>query len=511
MKNNGLMHPQKYAETGHDGYSETKDGHFMEKFTKIIGTIGPASDSPEMIQKLAGEGMNIARINFSHGDPATRLKIIRNIRSCDDNLAIMGDSKGPEIRTGDMQDQGVVLSGGSRLAITDSPVIGTSEMITVFYPHLNKIARGSRILFDDGLIETVVIDKKNNTLIVKILNDGILKDRKSVTIIGHKIKLPFLTDHDKEDILFAVENNIHILAASFVRCKEDIRELKSFLIRNCADMMIIAKIEHPDAVENIDAIIEESDGIMVARGDLGVELPLEDVPGIQSQIIRKCNMAGKPVIVATQMLESMRENPRPTRAEVSDIAQAILQGADAIMLSAETATGKYPDRAVQMMKRIALKYEIRARRAPHDNRPDGEIGRNEIARFIASAAYYASENLDARAILAPTESGFTARNVSRFKPQCPIFASTRSRAVLQWLHLSRGVVPILESEEVTSDDMAFNLVLKCYEKGLLDMEDRVIIISGVKMVKKGGTNLLEIYMVSDILEYIKKRHKKEAS
>jgi pyruvate kinase len=483
----------------------------MEKFTKIIGTIGPATNSPEMIQKLANEGMNIARINFSHGDPATRLKSIKNIRLCDDNLAIMGDSKGPEIRTGDMQGKGITLSEGSRLAITKDVVMGTSEMITVHYPHLSKIAKGCRILFDDGLIETMVIDKKKGSLVVEVLNDGILKDKKSVTIIGHKVKLPFLTDQDKEDILFAVENHIHVLAASFVRCKEDIRELKSFLIRNCAEMMIIAKIEHPDAVENIDAIIEESDGIMVARGDLGVELPLEDVPGIQSQIIKKCNTAGKPVIVATQMLESMRENPRPTRAEVSDIAQAILQGADAIMLSAETATGKYPVRAVQMMKRIAQKYETRARRPLREKEPDSEIGRNEIARFIATAAYYASENLDARAILTPTESGFTARNVSRFKPKCPIFASTRSNAVLQWLHLSRGVVPMLEAEEVTSDDMAFNLVLQCYEKGLLDMDDRVIIISGVKMVKKGGTNLLEIYVVSDILANIKKRQKKGAS
>jgi pyruvate kinase len=359
---------------------------------------------------------------------------------------------------------------------------------------------------DDGLIETEVTGRKGGDLLVRIKNNGILGSKKTVCINGHDVKLPFFTETDREDILFGIENDIPLIAASFVRCKEDVRELRSLLIQHNSKAMIISKIEHGEAVRNIDEIIRESDGIMIARGDLGVELPLEKVPKIQAEIISACNRLGKPVIVATQMLESMRENPRPTRAEVSDIAQAILQGADAIMLSAETATGKYPIKAVETMVQIAKEYDMRVKGVIDQNEKDSIIGEDSVAQFVAKAAYYGSVDLGTRAVLTPTESGFTARNVSRFKPHCPILATTRDVNVMQQLMLSWGVFPMLEQEKFDStDDMTNGLVLKSYEKGLIDITDRIVITSGNKLLEKGGTNHLEIYTVRDILERIGKK------
>jgi len=267
-------------------------------------------------------------------------------------------------------------------------------------------------------------------------------------------------------------------------------------------MMIISKIEHSDAVANLSDILQESDGIMVARGDLGVELPLQEVPGIQEKIIRQCNQAGKPVIVATQMLESMRENPRPTRAEVSDIAGAILQGADAIMLSAETATGRYPVRSVETMNLIARQYEKHVKGIIKKYRRKEEREQAEIAQYIAKAAFFASDELDAKAILTPTETGFTARNVSRFKPKCPILASTKDPTVVQLLHLVRGVFPVLDIDaflDLNHYNMSYQLIRRFYEAGVLSMEDRIIITSGSNLMTKRGTNLLEVYAVRDII------------
>jgi pyruvate kinase len=372
----------------------------------------------------------------------------------------------------------------------------------VDYPFLHEITVGTRILFDDGLVESEVIENRNEEPVIKVINDGSIGSSKKVTIQGYRVKLPFLTERDKEDILFAIENKISIIAASFVRSADDIRSLRSFIADHGAKMMIISKIEHSEGVANLDAILEQSDAIMVARGDLGVELPLEEVPRIQEQIIKKCNRAGKPVIVATQMLESMRENPRPTRAEVNDIAHAILQGADAIMLSAETATGNYPVRSVEMMNLIAQKYEKDVKGIIKKYRRKEERGQAGIAQYIAKAAFYASGELKAKAILTPTESGFTARNISRFKPKCPILACTKDPMVVQMLHLVWGVFPMLDARaflDLTHYEMSSQLIHHFYETGILSIRDRIIITSGSNLMTKRGTNLLEIYAVEDII------------
>ncbi len=475
----------------------------MDKHTKIIATIGPASYGRHIIHKLSRAGMNAARINMSHGDRPSHNTYIENIRSLGDDFPIIIDTKGPEIRTGPMTIDPFQAVEGTMLQLTNEPVAGTHDSISVTYPYLNDIPKGTRILFDDGLVETETIAKTDGQLSVRVLTSGPIGVGKKVTIQGYRVRLPFLTESDKHDIRFAIQMGIRLVAASFVRSAEDVHVLKAFLDRHDAHIKIFSKIEHREAVENLAEILSVSDGIMIARGDLGVEMPLQDVPRIQERIIRQCNRAGKPVIVATQMLESMRENPRPTRAEVSDVAHAIFQGTDAIMLSAETATGKYPVRAVEMMRTIAHEYEDRAKGVIIKHPRKEHAGRPKIAQFIAKAAFYASEEFEARAILTPTESGFTARNVSRFKPKCPILAVTRDRAVMQFLHLVRGVFPMLDSDaclDLSHYAMSSHLLEKYYTLGILTLSDRVIIISGSNLMTKRGTNLLEIYTVGDIIE-----------
>jgi pyruvate kinase len=475
----------------------------MPTFTKIIATIGPASQDPKTLRELQQAGMNAARINLSHGDRQSQVEYIRRLRQLDDNLAIILDTKGPEIRTGSMAADPTPFSSGQKVLLTAAAIEGTPEAIPIVYPHLDEIPLNAQILFDDGLVESTVVEKTGDDLIVQMLSSGPIGSRKKVTVQGYRAKLPFLTEDDRNDIAFAIDNGIRLIAASFVRSGRDVRELRAFIEQTDACIQVFSKIEHPDAVDNLGDILEASDGIMVARGDLGVELPLQEVPGIQEKIIRLCNQAGKPVIVATQMLESMRSNPRPTRAEVSDIANAILQGTDAIMLSAETATGRYPVRAVQMMCKIARQYELQVNSVIEKYRRNTTGDRNEIAQFIAKAAFYASTDLDVSAILTPTESGFTARNVSRFKPKCPIYASAKNPAVLQFLQLVWGVVPLMDRHadtDRTHYEMAYTLVQQCYDTGLLSKDDRIIITSGSRLITKRGTNLLEIYNVSDIID-----------
>jgi pyruvate kinase len=475
----------------------------MDKHTKIVATIGPASCKPDMLGLLRRAGMNAARINLSHGDHTSQAEYIRNIRNLDKDFPIILDTKGPEIRTGQIKDEPVSVTRGMELQLTGAAVLGNQEHLPVAYPYIREVPVCTRILFDDGLVESEVIGQSDDGVVVRILNSGPIGSGKKVTIQGgYRVRLPFFTNQDRADILFAIENDIRLIAASFVRSGDDIRSLKAFLKSHQARMKVFSKIEHADAVKNFGDILQHSDGIMVARGDLGVELPLQDVPGIQEYIIKQCNRAGKPVIVATQMLESMRENPRPTRAEVTDVANAILQGADAIMLSAESATGRYPERAVQMMTSIARQYEKKAKSIIKKYRRREDAEKRGIAQFIAKAAFYASEELDVTAILTPTESGFTARNVSRFKPKCPVLAITRDRTVLQYLQLVRGVFPMLDNNghlDLGHYDMSYQLVRKCYELGLLKLDDGIIITSGSNLMKKRGTNLMEIYNVCDII------------
>ncbi|BBO75795.1 pyruvate kinase [Desulfosarcina widdelii] len=475
----------------------------MNNFTKILATIGPATCQPETIRKLFDAGINAIRINMSHGDRSSQTEYIQNIRKLNDNFPILIDTKGPEIRTGKILNNAVDVGVGSTLRLIESETQMEPDTIPVDYPHLDEIPVGTRILFDDGLVESEVVKQEGNALFVRVINDGPIGTGKKVTIQGYRVQLPFLTERDKQDIQFAVEKKIRLMAVSFVRSADDIKSLKSYLAALGTTMMLFSKIETGEAVANLEEILEESDGIMVARGDLGVELPLQEVPEIQNRIIKQCNQAGKPVIVATQMLESMRENARPTRAEVNDVAHAILQGADAIMLSAETATGKYPIRSVEMMRLISNQYEKQVSGIIKKYRRKEEVGRTGIAQYIAKAAYHASEELGAKAILTPTESGFTARNVSRFKPKCPILASTRDSIVVQLLHLVWGVFPRLDIDatlDLNHYAMSYQLIEHYYKTGILSEQDRIIIISGSNLMTKRGTNLLEVYSVKDIIE-----------
>lgn len=476
----------------------------MDKYTKIVATIGPASCRPEVIGRLYEAGMNAARINLSHGDHGTQADYIKQIRQLDKNFPIILDTRGPEIRTGEMLEEPLRVSEGDFLRLANAGFQEAPDMLPVNYPHIRELMPGTRILFDDGLVESQVVENSKDGVVVRISTDGPIGARKKVTIQGYDVRLPFLTPGDKDDIRFAIENNVRMLAASFVRSGEDVRTMRAFAADHGADeMLIVAKIEHRDAVAHLDEILKEADGIMVARGDLGVELPLEEIPGIQNKIIRKSNQAGKPVIVATQMLESMCNNPRPTRAEVNDIANAILQGADTIMLSAETATGCYPVRSVEMMSMIAKQYEKGVKGIIKSFQRKGGRGHVGIAPFIAKAAFHASKELDVAAILTPTESGFTARNVSRFKPGCPILAVTGDAAMVQMLQLVRGVFPVLDTGGVLKlphYDMSYRLIRQFFEDGVLSLEDRIIITSGSNLLQKRGTNLMEIYAVKDIVQ-----------
>lgn len=478
----------------------------MEKFTKIVATIGPASDSIDKIKSLHNAGMNVARLNFSHGDYDYFKKIIANIREVSEEIAILLDTKGPEIRSGSIKDGEILLKDSQDLILTNDVIEGDEIKITINYPYLKSVEVGNLILVDDGLIEMEVLEKQGTDLRVKVLNGGKLGSKKTVAIRGHNVNIPFLSQKDKEDILFGIEQDVDFVAASFVRTKEEVLDLKKFLNDNGGgDIKIISKIEHGVAVENLNEIIDESQGVMVARGDLGVEVPLQHVPKLQEDIIRRCNELGRPVIVATQMLESMKDNPRPTRAEVGDVAQAILQGADAIMLSGETASGKYPEKAVEMMTKIANEYDGSVNNKIIDNlHSQDEIEKNAISIYVTKAAYQASEDLKTRAILTPTESGYTARKVSRFKPKCPIIAMTRNQKVFRQLQISWGVIPMIDEMDHTEHDAMVNeLVLKCHNLKILSEKDRVVVTSGHVLSKAGFTNMIEVYKVSCILNRLK--------
>ena len=465
--------------------------------TKIVCTLGPKSNSKEKIYELVKAGMDVARLNFSHGEYKEYQEIMENIREIEDEtgktIGIMLDTKGPEIRTGKVKNDEVVLKSGDEIILTTTEIQGNSSRVSVSYDKLPQdIEPGSQILVDDGLIELKVLDIENNEIKCKIINGGKLGSKKGINIPEVSLTLPALTEVDKKDIRFGIEMDINFIAASFMRKAKDVVEIRELLKKeNAENIYIISKIENQKGVDNIDEILDVSDGIMIARGDLGVEIPPEQVPVIQKKLIRKCNQTAKPVITATQMLNSMINNPRPTRAEASDVANAIFDGTDAIMLSAETAIGNYAVDSVRTMDTIAREIET-----SESYQGICTVNKNPASTTVTEAISFAScktaMDLGAQCIITSTNSGLTARMVSKNRPLPPIIAVTPNKFVKHFLTLAWGVYPLQVVESKTTDEMIDNAIAVVKEHDLVEEGDLVTITAGVPVGVSGTTNLIEV-------------------
>lgn len=468
--------------------------------TKMICTVGPASESEEILEQIIKAGMNASRHNFSHGDHEEHRGRIEKVRAIakklNKQIAIVLDTKGPEIRTGKFEPNKVELQMGTEFTIyAGGDVVGDTTKCSVTYEGLAKdVKPGNTILIDDGLVGLTVKEIEGNAIKCVVNNTGLVGTHKGVNVPGVSIKLPALTAKDEADLKFGCEMGVSAVAASFIRKADDVLAIRKLLNENGGEnILIISKIENQEGVDNIDAILEASDGIMVARGDLGVEIPIENVPGVQKMIIQKCNAAGKPVVTATQMLDSMIRNPRPTRAEVSDVANAIYDGTDAIMLSGESANGNYPVEAVQTMARIAetteaqLQYKVAVSNAKHHI--------PAIAGVISRATCNAAAELEAAAILTSTQSGATAKRISQCRPECPIVAVTPCDKVAKQLVFSWGVFPILADKMESTDEMMEKSVEIAEANGFVKKGDTVVIAAGVPVDKIGATNLMKVSVV----------------
>ncbi|QJI69262.1 pyruvate kinase [Staphylococcus haemolyticus] len=472
--------------------------------TKIVCTIGPASESEEMLEKLMKAGMNVARLNFSHGSHEEHKARIDTIRKVADRLGktigILLDTKGPEIRTHDMKDGLIMLEKDKEVIVSMSQVEGTPEKFSVTYEDLiNDVQVGSYILLDDGLVELQVkdIDKTKGEVKCDILNTGELKNKKGVNLPGVKVNLPGITDKDADDILFGIKEDVDYIAASFVRRPSDVLDIREILEReNNHNITIFPKIENQEGIDNIEEILEVSDGLMVARGDMGVEIPPESVPIVQKDLIRKCNKLGKPVITATQMLDSMQRNPRATRAEASDVANAIYDGTDAVMLSGETAAGLYPEEAVKTMRNIAVSAE-----AAQDYKKllsdRTKLVETSLVNAIGVSVAHTALNLNVKAIVAATESGSTAVTISKYRPHSDIIAVTPSEHTARQLALVWGAYPVIKKGRKTTDDLLNNAVATAVETGRVTNGDLIIITAGVPTGEKGTTNMMKLHLVGD--------------
>lgn len=471
--------------------------------TKIICTIGPASENLEVIKALLTGGMNVARLNFSHGTHEEHHRRLMTIRQASREtgipVALMLDTKGPEIRIGQIENGQVFLEKGQRLILTTEDITGTSERISVSYPGLpGDVAEGSRIYLDDGLISLSVVAVKDTEIICLVDDGGEISSRKKVNVPSASINLPGLSQKDYGDIIFSVQEGFDFIAASYIRSAADVLAIRKILEDLQSDLHIISKIENQKGVNNIDEIIRVSDGIMVARGDLGIEIPAEEVPVIQKKLIKKCNLAGKPVITATQMLESMVQNPRPTRAEASDIANAIYDGADAIMLSGETANGKYPVCAVETMARIARRTEESLNWKDFINKRADSVSLS-TTEAISFATCSTALDLGAAAIITATQSGSTARLVSKYRPETQIIATTPDEQVYRKLLLVWGVCPLIIPACKSTDKMIEAAVDKAVEANLIKNGDLVVVTAGVPAGTPGATNLIKVHTVGEIL------------
>lgn len=475
------------------------------KKTKIVCTIGPASEDPEILEELIKSGMNVARLNFSHGtheEHLAKIKTIRKIRrKLDAPVAIMLDTKGPEIRTGNFDVKEVFLKPEDTFTLTTRDVVGNQEIVSVSYEGLpNDVEVGSEIFIDDGLVQLEVVEIKDGTDVVcKVLNNGILSNHKGVNLPGLKTNLPSLTPKDIDDIKFGIENDIDFVAASFVRKKEDVYDIRKVLEDHGGEhIKIIAKIESQEGVDNLEEILDASDGIMVARGDLGIEIRTELIPIVQKEMIRKANQAAKPVITATQMLDSMIRNPRPTRAETTDVANAIIDGTDCVMLSGETAGGKYPVEAVRTMRNICITTELSDDFV--ENIYETDISTvNSVTNSIARNTCDIASELKAGAIIACTSSGYTSRIISKFKPQTNIIAATTSARTARQLSLVWGVYPIVIQEASETDELIERAIFGALDSGFVQEGDLTVVTAGIPLGVSGNSNLIKVHVIGDIL------------
>lgn len=468
--------------------------------TKIVCTIGPASESQPLLEQLITAGMNVARLNLSHGSTEEHAQRIRDIRAAseavDRHVGILLDIQGPKIRTGDNEGKPHVLVEGELVSVCVDPALEGPDCIYIGYkPLLNDLSVGSTIFLDDGLLELMVRQIEADRIICRVIVGGELKARKGVSLPGISVDLPPITDIDREHIQFGVEQGVDFIAASFVRRAEHLGTVRDIIAEAGGNQRVIAKIENAEGVQNIDEIIEAADGIMVARGDMGVEMPPEDVPIVQKRIIEKCNRMGKPVITATHMLDSMVRNSRPTRAEVTDVANAIFDGTDAVMLSGETAVGQYPVRVVRVMDRIARRTEDVV---DFSARLDqlGAYGENSVAEAMARATTDASEYLNVKAILCITRSGATARLISKYRPKMPILAITPNKEVARQLTLAWGVTSFVVPRSNDIEGMVDSAFEALRAERLIQSGDTVAIVAGVRAEKPGSTNSLQIQTVS---------------
>lgn len=467
--------------------------------TKIICTIGPASESEERLKELMLAGMNVARFNFSHGTHEEHKKKFDRVIKVSNELglpvATLLDTKGPEIRLKDIEGGKTEIVSGQKFILTTEEVLGNNEKVTITYKNLaNDISVGTTILIDDGLIEMVVDAIEETDIICTVINGGPISNHKGVNVPGAELSMPYISDVDRSDIMFGCDMGFDFIAASFVRCREDILEIRKILDQHGSHMKIIAKIESMQGIRNLEDILTVSDGIMVARGDLGVEIPMEEIPVVQKQMIKMAEAQGKHVITATQMLESMIKNPRPTRAETTDIANAIYDGTTAIMLSGETAAGAYPVEAVKTMAKIAerseqdIDYNSRMKKREH-------IDNFDVTTAISHATCTTAMDLKAAAIITVTISGFTAGMISRYKPNCPIIACSVSPRICRQLSLSWGVTPIWIARESTTDDLFDVAVRAAEEAGYIQKGDKVVLTAGVPLGVSGKTNMLRVIEV----------------
>ncbi len=469
--------------------------------TKIICTIGPVSESEEKLKELLRAGMNVARFNFSHGDhPMHRGRYERASKAAKDlgiPLAMMMDTKGPEIRLRDFEGGKAFLEAGATFRLTTDEVMGTAERATITYKNLkNDVSVGKAILIDDGLIELTIKAIEETDIVCEVINGGYVSNHKGINVPGVVLSMPYISDVDREDILFGVEMGYDYLAASFARCGKDIEEVRRLITDNGGKMKIIAKIENMQGIENLDEILQASDGIMVARGDMGVEIPMEEVPILQKEMIEKALRCGKIVITATQMLESMIKNPRPTRAEATDVANAIYDGTSAIMLSGESAAGAYPIEAVQTMSRIAERtekdicYDLRFTKRGFEQGSD-----KDVTAAISHSCCTTAINLQAAAIITVTMSGFTANMISRYQPECMIIGCTVDETVYRQLSLVFGVKPLLIQKEETSERLFEAAVEASLKAGFIKSGDRVVLTAGVPLGVSGNTNMIRVVEV----------------